>query len=434
MCYKRMKSTVEELPPIVVTQEKDIDKDKDNDALNTQSMKRLNLSGSILSNYKTTPPASPSKVLLNMNCAERVFHQSGKVEGHLFTLNSKSKIPSSVKLECTKRSNLEVTSNSVGRIFVRLKGGDKISWFTGTGFCVSHDKVITAAHVVNFDLNNSTTTTTSGLTSIKRINSRSSLSDDVSWSMDKIYICFIPDTSIDHEVDTNSLEENDDFYELETCGRQDIDQHFKDHLVYIKQTDDNKSVSYKWKTIKNDIEVLRFKNPQKRREEYLLPSFTSKENLKEFWCCGYPGHIELEVFQDDYQGKDVDMKELYNSVNKMTSGFQKKTIALSESAHIHDNQYLSVHQCPTLKGMSGGIIASSNEANKFLGVHIGGSNDTDIHTNFAISVTHPLFCYVYQKHILSDQHFMSKHRDQLQPYINYINNFNFPKNNDLLPP
>ncbi|EFA80022.1 hypothetical protein PPL_06843 [Heterostelium album PN500] len=332
-----------------------------------------------MSNLTTSDP-----IPLSPDSAERVFHENGKPIGQIVTLNSNSKI---IGKSLQHKEAYENTSSGVGRIFVKynVKGENEPVWCSGTGFCVKNNLVMTAAHVLAYPV-------------------------DIHLKYDKIYIFFGPDATITSEIDLTNINV-ETMHELESCGR-DYDYKFNDPFIVT----DHKNTPYSWHT-RNDLEVLRFKGTPPTGINIIFPMPPTNDIEIDHYVMGYPGHIELEKFISDYKGStEQNLGALYVQVNQESRGFQRKTVSIGKV--VRSNENVISHLCPTLKGASGGIFAISQHERKFVGVHLGGTEETG---NIALSVTHPLFLHIYRTFVLDDDQFIQDNLKNLELYLNHIN-------------
>ncbi|EFA80016.1 hypothetical protein PPL_06837 [Heterostelium album PN500] len=316
------------------------------------------------------------------------------VRSTTITLDSHSKIIGRRDLQY--KETYENTSSAVGRIFVSFKVREEEYpvWCSGTGFCVKNDLVMTAGHVLAYPVNPNDPIETQEM--------------QRNMKYEKIYIFFGPDATITSEIDLTNIDK-EIMYELESCGR-DFDQSFKDPLVFSGSNDQR----YLWPT-HNDLEVLRFKGTPPTDINILFPMIPTNDQEIEHYVMGYPGYIDLTKFLSDYKGtNDQDLEALYINVRKESRGFQRKTIFIGKVDNFKDNGI--THSCPTLKGTAGGILAISQHERKFVGVHLGGTQETG---KIALSVTHPLFWHLYRTFVLDDQ-FIQDNLVQLESYLNHI--------------
>jgi len=89
-----------------------------------------------------------------------------------------------------------------------------------------------------------------------------------------------------------------------------------------------------------------------------------------------------------------------------------------------DEPKLRGHICPTLKGVSGGLVHTikswkDDKVVRFSGIHVGGK--ANLRTNFAISTTHPAFVSSYIQIILEHEGttFIDEHKKELQEWTMY---------------
>ncbi|EFA80021.1 hypothetical protein PPL_06842 [Heterostelium album PN500] len=331
---------------------------------------------------------------LSSDSLERVFHENGQTIGQIITFNSKSKIG---KSDFQNKESYENTSSAVGRIFVKYNviGEKEPVWCSGTGFYVKNNLVMTAAHVIAYPVDTKAPKETQEM--------------QRNLEYDKIYIYFGVDASIGNEIDLKNID-TEEMYELESCGR-DYDYAFNDSFI----VNDLNDQPYSWHT-RNDLEVLRFKGTPPTDIDIIFPMIPADDKEIDHYVMGYPGHIELEKFISDYQGTAENLETLFINVNRESRGFQRKTVSIGKVTRV-DDKVIS-HRCPTLKGASGGILAISQHERKFVGVHLGGTEETG---NIALSVTHPLFWHVYKTLVLDDQFI----QDNLQHLQHYLNHFNY---------
>ncbi|KYQ91585.1 hypothetical protein DLAC_07353 [Tieghemostelium lacteum] len=318
---------------------------------------------------------------LETDYGERVFQDKlGMVDGKIMTLNSKGKI-TQTSLNTETKSMIEKSSAPIGRLFVSYSNGQENKWFAGSGFLVSPTHVITAYHVVKPTHEN--------------------------FTLNKVYIYFGVDATFAREVISDKLPEMEDAFELKEVPR-DFDKKFTKPMTFKDTT---------WKTT-NDIAILKFvdKTPG---INYLFPLFSENTDGGHF-VVGYPGFINVEKFKIDYgdnHGNALD--NLYSQVQQDTLGFQHKTVSINQQSGNESGDNLSSHQCPTLRGTSGGLIGKLNNVNPhFVGIHIGGDGDMQI--NYWISIKHPLFVHIYFNNIANEQ-FILENQTILQPYIEYYN-------------
>ncbi|EFA84479.1 hypothetical protein PPL_02513 [Heterostelium album PN500] len=337
---------------------------------------------------------------LSSDSAECVFHVEGNKIGYIATLNSYSKILGKPHLQ--HKLTYENTSKGIGRIFVSYNISkisnnepekEKLSWFCGTGFCVKSNLVMTASHVLQYPVDSKASK------EIKEIQEN--------LRYDKIYIYFGTNATINDEINLSEIDPKS-MYELESCGN------FSYPKYQLISTGQN-GQKYAWHTL-NDLQVLRFKGTPPAGIEILLPMIpTNDAEHDSHYVMGYPGHVELDHFVLDYKGAlDQHLTKLYDDLVQDSASFQKKTVYVGQVVSF-DN--VLSHQCPTLKGTSGGILANGNRLHekKFIGVHLGGDIEAG---NIAISVTHQLFWDVYRTYVLDDQ-FIQNNLEDLQPYLNF---------------
>ncbi|EFA80014.1 hypothetical protein PPL_06835 [Heterostelium album PN500] len=343
--------------------------------------------------------------VLDPKCAERLFFDNGKIAGDIRTFNSESKILSKPLL--TNKEFYENTSEAVGRIFVRFIINNEAKWSRGTGFCVKRDTIITARHVLLLSLDPNP--------------------PDIN-RYDKIYIYFGCNASVDQEITLSNCADSiatakPGFYELESLGRE-FDSIFKEKL-FVKKID-NHSQLCSWPT-ENDIEVFKFKDKTYFHDHFILPMIpsiinnNSNQTINTHYVMGYPDAIELSDYTSEYpeeiNGKEpMDIIIQYAQILNQFKIFEHKTMCISNKLLCLERNVL-LHHCPTLRGTSGGILAEFDQKKKFIGIHLGGSQEIG---NIAISVTHPLFCHIYQEYVLVDKDFENINRDSLKPYIDYI--------------
>ncbi|EFA80023.1 hypothetical protein PPL_06844 [Heterostelium album PN500] len=326
---------------------------------------------------------------------QKVFDQDGKIIGQIVPFNSRSKL---VKVVANKEF-YEKTSGAVGRIFIKYQVPGKVEpvWTSGTGFCVKKDLVMTAGHILTFEVD---TTAPIETQEMQR-----------NLKYEKVYIYFGNDATMGVEVILNKMDV-DYMYELESCGR-DFEQLFKDPFSV---TDFNGKPN-NWIPA-NDLEVLRFKGTPPASIDILFPMLPTNDLSVDHYVMGYPGHVNLDKFITDHKGtsvKLIDLENLYKQVFIDSNHFERKTVCIGKV--IKSEMNVITHRCPTLGGTSGGIFASSQHERKFIGVHLGGGHDIG---NLAISVTHPLFWYLYKTYVLDDQ-FIQDNRKHLEQYLIYFN-------------
>ncbi|EFA80019.1 hypothetical protein PPL_06840 [Heterostelium album PN500] len=342
----------------------------------------------------------PEIISLGPNAAELVFHnENGETIGQILTFNSRSKILN--KHGVQDKETFENTSSAIGRIFVSFNEPGKVEpvWFCGTGFRVKNDLVMTAAHVIAYPVDTNAPKETQEM--------------QRNLKFHKIYIFFGTDATMDMEINLSNIDNDERIFELVTYPYTIPSNHVPSLIV----TGDNDQ-RYRWDT-PNDLAILRFSGTIPTNTNILFPMIPEPNNQIiteiDHYVMGYPGHIELKRFVSDYGGVINDtVLSLYSNVNKESCGFQKKTVCVGKVTRYIDN--ILSHRCPTLRGSSGGIIASSQHERKFVGVHLGGTQETG---NVALSVTHPLFWHVYSNYILDDQ-FIQDNAQHLQSYINHF--------------
>ncbi|EFA80020.1 hypothetical protein PPL_06841 [Heterostelium album PN500] len=358
---------------------------------------------------------SPSSVIPE-TYGERFTHNNrGVIDGDISMFNSKTELVNSEITSISYKKDIEKIAKSVGRLFIRYKDDkDNLFWFTGTGFCISRDKVVTAAQLVRPKKQN----------------------NDSTLTLDKIFIFFKSDATVEEEIELSTIEREEDFYELQPIV--DLQQYQNHKLTYTKNQQ-----HYNW-SVQHSLEILQVVGNAPANAQYILPALPSiahpiltNSDSNKFYLIGYPLYIEEDEFKRWYKDSrnnidreyEINFNNLYKLASRYTKAFQRKTISFSEVADISDNE-LSAHQIPSLAGCSGGVIGSVRKGNQFLGIHIGGVES--LFTNFAISVTHPLFYEIYKKYVLSDPSFLEKHEPILKPYINYCENIliNNNKNNN----
>ncbi|EFA80018.1 hypothetical protein PPL_06839 [Heterostelium album PN500] len=326
---------------------------------------------------------------LQQESAEKGLFQNEYIQ-HVRTINSMSKIVP-IPPEIANSQNYSSTSKAVGRIIIlthviRLKAkGQKDAWQCGTGFCVSNDTVVTAAHVFHNP-------------DSKYIN---------------IYMFFGYNAHIPSEIDMDDIDNCDGVYELISLGREFHDQ-FKDPLLV--RGVDNSNQQFKW-YFDNDLQFLKFKN-KPNDHTYLIPKLPDIEGLKDHFVMGYPGLPDMDTFVKRFSlSLKQDELSYIDACFKAYAGFQKKTVCIGTIHPCRSNVQVLSHCCPTFTGTSGGILANSQYNQQFIGIHIGNATETG---SIAISVTHPLFAYLYSKYVLIDEDFIIKNHVLLAPYIEFL--------------
>ncbi|EFA84478.1 hypothetical protein PPL_02512 [Heterostelium album PN500] len=244
------------------------------------------------------------------------------------------------------KQHYESACKAVGRIIVRLsKEDEKDEWKYGTGFCVKKDIIITAAHVL-----------------------QNPKSKNIS-----IYIYFGNDAHIEREIAMCGIDNTRGVFRLKSCGRE-FDNQFKEPLL-IPGVDKSQDKQYNW-FINNDLEVLRFENNNSPiKQGYLFPMIPSGPTAsKVHYVMGYPGYADLDTFIRKLSGVDNKInKNIYNFYSAYR-GFQRKTICIGKVTG--SNEKVLTHQCPTLPGTSGGVLANSEFKDQFIGIHLGSNTLT----------------------------------------------------------
>ncbi|EFA80015.1 hypothetical protein PPL_06836 [Heterostelium album PN500] len=314
--------------------------------------------------------------------------ENGKTIGDIVLFTSESKILG----DLPHKEAYEKTSKAVGRIFVSFKIPNKkeLSWFGGTGFCVKKDLVMTAAHVTAYPVNiNAPLETQEMQRNLKH---------------EKIYIFFGTDATTESEVDLENINPTT-MYELESYGK------LESNYPLVVSGDDNKQ--HPWHP--NDLEVLKFKGKPPTDIDILFPILPTDDRQVVHYAMGYPNYVNLNDFVSSYGTSDTNnLIILYTNVSQQSRNFEKKTIFIEKIAKFRD--HVISHHCPTLKGVSGGILAISQHERKFVGVHLGGNS---VIGNFAISVTHPTFWHLYKTFVLDGQ-FIKENYKHLEDYLNYF--------------
>eukprot|EP01133_Synstelium_polycarpum_P008000 gene8000-9395_t len=168
----------------------------------------------------------------------------------------------------------------------------------------------------------------------------------------------------------------------------------------------------------NDMSVLKFASRETPRDfGYVLPHYPMGLDSQLF-VIGYPCKITLDKFKEEYGQGATNLDSLYKSVKKSAKRFEHKVVSVSSSKNnsLCDSS-LSTHRCPALGGVSGGLLGSFNSTtHHFIGVHVGG--DQGMENNFAISVSHPAFVYLFFQHVV-DEDFFIEHAGELHMYFNY---------------
>ncbi|EFA79802.1 hypothetical protein PPL_06621 [Heterostelium album PN500] len=337
-------------------------------------------------------PTTP--ILLGHHTLQKVFHQDGNIIGQIVTFNALSELAKDVP----KKKIYQKTSHGVGRIFVKyhVPGIVEPVWQCGTGFCIKKGIVMSAGHVFTFKVDKNAPIETQEM--------------QKNLKYQKIYIYFGPHASLDVDGLPVSM---DNFYELESLGR-DFDQKFK---APLSSTDLN-GKTFHWNPA-NDLEVLKFKEKPPKHVKILLPMLPTNPQAVDHYVMGYPGFVTLDKFKADYDVSSVKLglESLYIEVVKGTRYFENKTVFIGKVVKIENN--VITHLCPTLAGTSGGILANTEQKRKFVGVHLGGSQEIG---NIAISVTHPLFWDIYETYVLkNDDKFIKKNLKHLKEYLIYFN-------------
>lgn len=326
---------------------------------------------------------------------ERIFQRkpSGLLEGQILKLNNSGKLFGDVLFPDMKK-RLEHIAAVVGIIYAGYKtdGNDELEYWSGSGFRVSEDVIITAEHVV------------------KPIHQDGAKT----YKLEKIYVFFGADATEDKEISSNQLSANDDAFELKPLSRE-VDSHFKDLMKFQAEGKED----FEWKTL-NDFSFLKFADRKPTTSSFALPvSPKTFEKLTETTNCfviGYPGHVSLVKFKEDYGSDAGQVETLYEAVRQQMQNFEHKIISVGVCTHGTPGGLLA-HRCPTLRGTSGGLFGILDDDEiKFAGVHIGGSKRMD--NNFAVPANMPAFVYSYMRNVVTKD-FLEKNKGALQPLLEY---------------
>lgn len=110
---------------------------------------------------------------------------------------------------------------------------------------------------------------------------------------------------------------------------------------------------------------------------------------------GYPSSISQEKFAQDYQPfpETVTSSQCYHAVASVMRGFNDRIVAQNNFwPDRHDQTGVLQHDCPTLRGTSGGLLVDlhtllEQKKNVFTGIHLGGN--IRMHNNYALAVSYP---------------------------------------------
>ncbi|KYQ91314.1 hypothetical protein DLAC_08261 [Tieghemostelium lacteum] len=325
----------------------------------------------------------PHSLQTEKDSGEQVFQEkSGLVEGFIFSVNSRHEL-NYCSIAASFKSNIEKCTTAVGRIFSRYDSPNaEPKWWCGTGFCVNENSVLSAHHVVK----------------------PRHIENGNTYTLSEVYIYFGVNAKDGEEVSCNFIRTNADSYQL-TLLTTLVDKYFPDKISTVGGT-------YTWEYL-NDFAILTFKDKKPKDMCYLLPKYPFVESDK-FFTIGYPGYISQPKFKEDYPQETTNIDGLYATVYRDTNQFEH--LVVSVGIGTLKDKTLSTHRCPTLRGISGGILGTDKSGSYFVGVHIGG--DKDMKNNFAISITYPAFVYAYFQHIVNDS-FFQQHITDLHQYKSY---------------
>lgn len=155
--------------------------------------------------------------------------------------------------------------------------------------------------------------------------------------------------------------------------------------------------------------------PQRARFEdysFIYPVLAPLTPKMECFVVGYPGFVNPKTWPAE--GPD------YDDVRTTFAGFDRKVISFGV-ATAHENEIFHRHNCPTLKGCSGGLFFAygGTPLKGFSGIHIGGVSE--LNENFAIPTTNPNLALYYFKAISIDtKDFKSMDATRLKPYYDHF--------------
>lgn len=313
--------------------------------------------------------------------------RTGQMEGSLYQLSKRNKLKGNHSLFEHTTNLVESSAECVGRVLSMYKDKDGVYHaFAGTGFSVTSSIVATAQHVIKPSHH------------------------DGALTLDKVYFTFTVNAQYDDEVKVG----DEDVYEMELLPK------YVDTLTEFQDNSDYAIGGEQWGTI-NDFAFLRFKDH--RTDKYSLPARPSND-VTDCFVIAYPGYIGKQKFLEDYCGgngytseAEENIGRLYATVKKGMDSFEKKIVSGGKSSYSSTKGYMN-HQCPTIRGTSGGLLMmspSSNCSTYFSAIHVGGN--WDIQRNVAIPVSCTEFCVEYAKAIEDEKEFIKINKQSLREYF-----------------
>ncbi|KAM9987885.1 hypothetical protein ACTFIZ_003257 [Dictyostelium cf. discoideum] len=343
------------------------------------------------------PESSPIKGIVQ----EFVFIDSirSKIVGDVIGYNSRNQLVPSTKTHPYK-GNIEASGKGVGRVFCRYsrKNNEQTDGATintkfvvGSGIALSEDHIITCYHTVQPKYTY----------------------DELEYSIDKIFITFVPHTTIGHEIELDSIEDYDFIYEVEIVEKRES---IKVEDIFYK--------SCKWLHT-NDLSILKFVSKSPSSMTYCIPFVPQETKHLNLFMIGYPHEISFNNFKKTY-ANNCKLEDTIANYYQINVHFENRILSISPSngTYTNDKNSLGAHSCPTIMGCSGGIIGclTGNDCKypNFSGIHLGGLENN---TNLYICVSNPLFLHLYLKYVLTESMIL-KHKEELSTLLELAKTLN----------
>jgi len=279
----------------------------------------------------------------------------------------------------------------------------------GSGFSISHELCVTAAHCIQSYIVESGIAYTLVFIGYQQ---QRKVSISVYDSVEDLEEDFLP---LEILPIMNVKNERTSFH-LDDCSRQSLSK--------IEKLPDVEQAKF-WQ-FGNDVAILKVKHQGQRFHQYARPKIVVPgEEITNVSVFAYPGKMDSNEFSQLY-GKHLNYSHdnrqaYYELVCQQFKHFERKTYMQGDSAY--ERNGIIVQDCPTLPGTAGGLLTvvtkNEKETNPcWSAVHVGGCIVKE--QNYSESISDPFFALEYLLQMRKHSRYMFlQEQEQLQRVMDH---------------